>query len=145
MREPLKFSGIMPANILPFKADLSVDEPAYRRHLRWLADTPGVTGIVANGHAAEVASLSREERTRTLAVALDEVAGACPIVADSTSSGRVHAMDSRNIPPSVAGSTRHRSFTIRCHARNTATSDTRWKRKLITRPPCRRWCARRRA
>src|SRR2546425_510600 len=47
MREPLKFSGIMPANILPFKADLSIDEPAYRRHLRWLADTPGVTGIVA--------------------------------------------------------------------------------------------------
>src|SRR2546427_1884414 len=81
MREPLKFSGIMPANILPFKADLSIDEPAYRKHLRWLADTPGVTGIVANGHAAEVASLSREECKRTLAVALDEVAGACPIVA----------------------------------------------------------------
>src|SRR5207247_2683810 len=81
MRDPRKFSGIMPANILPFKADLSIDEPAYRKHLRWLADTPGVTGIVANGHAAEVASLSREERKRTLAVALDEVAGACPIVA----------------------------------------------------------------
>src|SRR5258708_11493061 len=77
----LRFSGIMPANILPFRADLSIDEPAYRKHLRWLADTPGVTGIVANGHAAEVASLSREERRRTLAVALDEVAGACPILA----------------------------------------------------------------
>lgn len=38
-------SGILPANILPFRADLSIDEPAYRRHLRWLADTPGVTGI----------------------------------------------------------------------------------------------------
>ena len=59
MREPLKFSGIMPANILPFKADLSIDEAAYRQHLRWLADTPGVTGIVANGHAAEVASALR--------------------------------------------------------------------------------------
>ena len=35
MREPLRFSGVMPANILPFKADLSIDEPAYRRHLRW--------------------------------------------------------------------------------------------------------------
>src|SRR5436190_1652878 len=74
MREPLTFSGIMPANILPFAADLSIDEPAYRRHLRWLADTPGVTGIVANGHAAEVASLSREERKRALAIALDEIA-----------------------------------------------------------------------
>ena len=93
MREPLKFSGIMPANILPFKADLSVDEPAYRRHLRWLADTPGVTGIVANGHAAEVASLSREERRRTLAVALDEVGGGCPVVAGVYTDGTAEAVE----------------------------------------------------
>src|SRR5260370_10159935 len=87
----LRFSGIMPANILPFRADLSIDEPAYRKHLRWLADTPGVTGIVANGHAAEVASLSREERRRTLAVALDEVAGGCPGVAGVYTHGTAEA------------------------------------------------------
>jgi 4-hydroxy-tetrahydrodipicolinate synthase len=93
MREALTFSGIMPANILPFKADLSVDEPAYRRHLRWLADTPGVTGIVANGHAAEVASLSREERKRTLAIALEEVAGACTIIAGVYTDGTAEAVE----------------------------------------------------
>ena len=83
----------MPANILPFAADLSIDEPAYRRHLRWLADTPGVTGIVANGHAAEVASLSREERKRALAIALDEIAGACPIVAGVYTDGTAEAVE----------------------------------------------------
>jgi 4-hydroxy-tetrahydrodipicolinate synthase len=93
MREPLTFSGIMPANILPFKADLSVDEPAYRRHLRWLVETTGVTGIVANGHAAEVASLSREERKRTLAIALEEVAGACPIIAGVYTDGTAEAVE----------------------------------------------------
>ena len=93
MREPLTFSGIMPANILPFAADLSIDEPAYRRHLRWLADTPGVTGIVANGHAAEVASLSREERKRALVIALDEIAGACPIVAGVYTDGTAEAVE----------------------------------------------------
>src|SRR6266516_3182929 len=93
MREPLKFAGIIPANILPFRADLSIDEPAYRRHLRWLADTPGVTGIVANGHAAEVASLSREERKRALAIALDEIAGACPIVASVYTDGTAEAVE----------------------------------------------------
>jgi len=93
MREPLMFSGIMPANILPFAADLSIDEPAYRRHLRWLADTPGVTGIVANGRAAEVASLSREERKRALAIALDEIAGACPIVAGVYTDGTAEAVE----------------------------------------------------
>ena len=86
------FSGVMPANILPFKADLSIDEPAYRAHLRWLADTRGVTGIVANGHAAEVSSLSRDERKRSLAVALDEVGTRCPVVAGVYSDGTQEAV-----------------------------------------------------
>jgi 4-hydroxy-tetrahydrodipicolinate synthase len=49
----LKFSGILPANILPFTPDYAIHEADYRRHLRWLANVQGVTGIVCNGHAAE--------------------------------------------------------------------------------------------
>jgi 4-hydroxy-tetrahydrodipicolinate synthase len=93
MREPLRFSGVMPANLLPFKADLSIDEAAYRLHLRWLADTRGVTGIVANGHAGEVSSLGREERRRALAIALDEIAGRCPVVAGVYSDGTAEAVE----------------------------------------------------
>jgi 4-hydroxy-tetrahydrodipicolinate synthase len=93
MSQPLRFSGIMPANLLPFTADLAIDERAYRGHLRWLADTPGVTGIVANGHAAEVSSLSREERKRALAIALDEVGAACPVVAGVYSDGTREAVE----------------------------------------------------
>jgi len=48
---------------------------------------------VANGHAAEVASLSREERRRTLAVALDEVAGGCPVVAGVYTDGTAEAVE----------------------------------------------------
>src|SRR5882762_7402899 len=93
MKEPLRFSGVMPANLLPFTADLAIDEVAYRRHLRWLVDTRGVTGIVANGHASEVSSLSREERKRALAIALDEVGGACPVIAGIYSDGTEEAVD----------------------------------------------------
>jgi 4-hydroxy-tetrahydrodipicolinate synthase len=93
MREPLRFSGVMPANILPFQADLSIDEPAYRRHLRWLADTRGVSGIVVNGHASEVSSLSRQERARSLAIALDEIAGRCPVIAGVYSDGTAEAVE----------------------------------------------------
>src|SRR5438309_2169380 len=93
MTQPLRFSGVMPANVLPFTSDLAIDEPAYRRHLRWLADTRGVTGIVANGHASEVSSLSRDERKRSLAIALDEVGGACPIIAGVYSDGTQEAVD----------------------------------------------------
>src|SRR5256886_14673154 len=92
MRERLRLSGIMPATLLPFTADLAIDELAYRKHLRRLADTRGVTGIVANGHAAEVSSLSREERTRALAIALDEVGTRCPVVAGVYSDGTQEAV-----------------------------------------------------
>jgi 4-hydroxy-tetrahydrodipicolinate synthase len=93
MREPLLFSGVMPANVLPFTADLAIDEPAYRRHLHWLTDTRGVTGIVVNGHASEVSSLSREERARSLAIALDEIGGRCPVVAGVYSDGTADAVE----------------------------------------------------
>ena len=93
MTNGLRFQGCMPANLLPFTADLAIDEPAYRTHLRWLADAPGVTGIVANGHAAEVASLTREERKRTLAIALDEIAGKVPVVTGVYSDGTLEAVE----------------------------------------------------
>jgi 4-hydroxy-tetrahydrodipicolinate synthase len=93
MSQPLVFSGIMPANLLPFTADLAIDEPAYRRHLRWLADTRGVTGIVANGHAAEVSSLLRDERRRTVAIAVDEVGSRCPVVAGVYTDGTREAVE----------------------------------------------------
>jgi len=93
MSQPLRFSGVMPANLLPFTADLAIDEPAYRGHLRWLADARGVTGIVANGHAAEVSSLTREERKRALAIALDEVGASCPVVAGVYSDGTREGVD----------------------------------------------------
>src|SRR4029450_2350260 len=89
----LRFSGVMPANILPFTADLAIDEPGYRKHLRWLAGTPGVTGSVANGPASEVSALTREERKRSLAIALDEIAGACPVIAGVYSDGTQEAVD----------------------------------------------------
>jgi 4-hydroxy-tetrahydrodipicolinate synthase len=93
MTQPLRFSGIMPANLLPFTADLEIDERAYRRHLCWLADTRGVTGLVVNGHAAEVSSLTRDERRRALAIAVDEVGGRCPIVAGVYSDGTREAVE----------------------------------------------------
>ncbi len=93
MTNGLRFRGCMPANLLPFTADLAIDEPAYRKHLRWLVDAPGVTGIVANGHAAEVASLTRDERKRTLAIALDEVAGQVPVVTGVYCDGTLEAVE----------------------------------------------------
>jgi 4-hydroxy-tetrahydrodipicolinate synthase len=92
MSMPLRFEGVMPANVLPFRADLAIDEPAYRGHLRWLASVRGVTGLVVNGHAAEVSSLDRAERRHALAIALAEVAGRVPVVAGVYADGTAEAV-----------------------------------------------------
>ena len=73
--------GVIPANLLPMHADLSIDESSYRKHLRDLADVRGVTAITTNAHASEVASLTREEQRRIIAIAIDEV-GSRPAVVD---------------------------------------------------------------
>ena len=92
MSLPLRFEGVMPANLLPFRPDLSIDESAYRAHLRWLAGVRGVTGLVVNGHAAEVSSLDRDERRRALAIAVDEVRGGLPVVAGVYTDGTHEAV-----------------------------------------------------
>ena len=80
MRPELVLRGVIPANLMAFGADLEIDERNYRRHIRYLIDTPGVTGITTNAHASEVATLSFEEQQRILDLTLDEVAGAVPVV-----------------------------------------------------------------
>ena len=80
MRPELVLRGVIPANLMAFDADLKIDERNYRRHLRYLIDTPGVAGITTNAHASEVATLTFEEQQRVLEMTLDEVAGAVPVV-----------------------------------------------------------------
>lgn len=77
----MNVSGVIPANILPLRPDLSIDEDAYRTHLQTLASTPGVVAITCNGHAAEVATLSRPERRTAVALAAEAVDGKVPLIA----------------------------------------------------------------
>ena len=80
MRPELVLGGVIPANLMAFDADLQIDETNYRRHIRYLVDTPGVTGLTTNAHASEVATLTLEEQQRSLDITLDEVAGRVPII-----------------------------------------------------------------
>ncbi len=80
MRPEVALSGVIPANLLPFDADLQIDEGNYRRHLRYLIDTEGVSGITTNAHASEVATLSLGEQQRSLNITLEEVRGKVPVI-----------------------------------------------------------------
>jgi 4-hydroxy-tetrahydrodipicolinate synthase len=80
MRPELVLGGVIPANLLPFDADLQIDEGNYRKHIRYLVDTEGVSGITTNAHASEVATLTLEEQQRSLNITLDAVAGEVPVI-----------------------------------------------------------------
>src|SRR5262249_51386012 len=64
--------GVIPAVLLPFKEELSIDEPSFRAHLRDVASAEGLSAITINAHSTEVASCTFEEQKRVLAIAKDE-------------------------------------------------------------------------
>jgi 4-hydroxy-tetrahydrodipicolinate synthase len=72
--------GVIPAVLLPFEADFSIDEGAYRRHLRDVAAVDGITALTVNGHACEVHACTLDEQRRVLALTLDELGDRLPIV-----------------------------------------------------------------
>jgi 4-hydroxy-tetrahydrodipicolinate synthase len=72
--------GVIPAVLLPFHEDLSIDEAAYRAHLRDVCAVEGVSAITTNAHASEVAACSFEEQRRVLAITADEIGDRVPIV-----------------------------------------------------------------
>lgn len=76
----IRLAGVIPAALCPFHPDLSLDENGLRRHVRFLVQTPGVSGVCVNGHAGEVASLTPEEQVRVIRLAKNE-AGSIPIIA----------------------------------------------------------------
>ncbi|MBC8356169.1 MAG: dihydrodipicolinate synthase family protein [Planctomycetes bacterium] len=90
MREnEFQATGVIPACLMPFDADLEIDESAYRRHLRDLAGVDGVSAIAVNGHAAEVHALTNDEQKRSLEIAYDEIGTGTSLVAGiSTTSCR---------------------------------------------------------
>src|SRR5437899_4169346 len=83
-------AGVIPAVLLPFQDDLSIDEASYRAHLRDVAAVEGVSAITVNAHASEVASCSFDEQQRVLEVSKEEL-GALPIVNGVYSDGSLEA------------------------------------------------------
>lgn len=73
-------AGVIPAALMPFNTDLSIDEPALRRHMRDIADTDGISSICVNGVSQEVTALTIEEQRRTMDVMMEEVGDEIPLM-----------------------------------------------------------------
>ena len=73
-------SGVIPAVLLPFHDDFSIDEASYRSHLRDVVAVEGVSAITTNAHASEVASCTFDEQRRVLEITMDEIGRSTPVV-----------------------------------------------------------------
>jgi 4-hydroxy-tetrahydrodipicolinate synthase len=83
--------GVIPAVLLPFHDDLSIDEASFRSHLRDVAATEGISAITINAHSTEVASCTFEEQRRVLDVAQDEIGAKLPIINGVWADGSLEA------------------------------------------------------
>jgi 4-hydroxy-tetrahydrodipicolinate synthase len=126
--------GSLPASLCPFRADLTVDEDAFGAHVRWLVEASKGGGVVCNGHAGEVASLTRKERMRVVEVAVREAKDKAPVVAgvytDSTPEAVELARDAEAaganaillFPPPVFGGGGNRTEAMVLHFAQTVAS-----------------------
>ena len=73
MNRPYVPAGVIPAVLLPFHEDLSIDEASYRAHLRDVASVQGLSAITVNAHASEVASCTFDEQRRVLEISKEEL------------------------------------------------------------------------
>jgi 4-hydroxy-tetrahydrodipicolinate synthase len=83
--------GVIPAVILPFHDDLSIDEASFRKHLRDVASAEGLSAITINAHSTEVASCTFDEQKRVLDIAQDEIGARLPLVNGIWADGSIEA------------------------------------------------------
>lgn len=83
--------GVIPAVLLPFYEDLTIDEPSFRAHLRDVASVEGLSAITINAHSTEVASCSFDEQKRVLGITKDEIGARLPVVHGVYAEGSLEA------------------------------------------------------
>jgi len=83
--------GVIPAVLLPFHDDLSIDEQNFRSHLRDVADVEGLSAITINAHSTEVASCTADEQSRVLEIAGNEIGDRLPLIHGIWADGSLEA------------------------------------------------------
>lgn len=83
--------GVIPATLLAFDEDMSIDEGETRRHLRHVAGVKGLSAITVNGHASEVHACSFDEQRRILALSAQEIGDRLPLINGIYADGSIEA------------------------------------------------------
>lgn len=86
-----KAEGIIPAALMPWKPDLSMDLAGLRSHMRELASVRGVKAVCINGHASEMMSCSEDEQIEILSATLEAIGTRLPVLSGVFSESSVLA------------------------------------------------------
>jgi 4-hydroxy-tetrahydrodipicolinate synthase len=84
-------AGVIPAVLLPFHEDLSIDEASFKAHLVDVAGVEGISGITVNAHSTEVASCTADEQRRVMDIAAATLGDRLPIVHGIWADGSIEA------------------------------------------------------
>lgn len=83
--------GVIPAILLPFHEDFSIDEASFRSHLRDIAAVEGLSAVTVNAHSTEVASCTADEQSRVMEITGEEIGAKLPIVHGIWADGSLEA------------------------------------------------------
>ena len=83
--------GVIPATLLPFNEDFSIDERSTRTHLRHVASVAGISAVTVNGHASEIHACSTDEQRLILDLTMDEIGDAVPVINGVYADGSLEA------------------------------------------------------
>jgi 4-hydroxy-tetrahydrodipicolinate synthase len=86
------FEGSLVALATPFRNG-ALDEDAYRALIRWQLDN-GTNGLVPVGTTGEAATMTSEERSRAVRIAVEEARGRGPVIAGAGSNSTAETIDS---------------------------------------------------
>ena len=67
------FKGIYAANIVPLKADKSIDTKNLVNHVKEISNVKGIRGLLVNGHAGENFTLSANEQIQVLKIIKESI------------------------------------------------------------------------
>ncbi len=84
-------TGVIPATLLAFNEDFSIDEAATRQHLRDVCSVDGISAVAVNAHASEVHACSFEEQVRILDLTMEEVGDRLPVINGVYADGSIEA------------------------------------------------------
>jgi len=84
-------AGVIPACILPFHDDLSLDLKSFAKHLNDTAAVDGLSAITVNAHSTEVGSCTVDEQRAIMDAAADAVGDRLPLVHGIYAEGSLEA------------------------------------------------------